>query len=119
MEETGEPVAGLNSGQGSVKDAAFLPDGTRIVTNGDNTPWLWDGKTGDKIAALTGHEEPVRRAIYSPNGERIVTTSVDGTMGVWDGQSGSNIVLLAGLPKPFFGHSLSNCSLCRGFQAVP
>ena len=119
--ETGEPVAALNSGQGSVEDAAFSPDGTRIVTNGDNTPWLWDGKTGDKIAALTGHEEPVR-------GELSILQTGSGSSprqstGRWEYGMGRVVAILSfwlALPKPFFfGHSLSNCSLCRGFQAAP
>ena len=56
----------------ALKATAVLlpPDGTRIVTTayGDNTAWLWDGKTGHSTAVLKEHEGVVKSAIFFPDG---------------------------------------------------
>jgi hypothetical protein len=58
-----------------VEDAAFSPDGKRIVTRSDDkTARLWDAETGKPIGGpLAGHEDRVVSAAFSPNGRRILT----------------------------------------------
>ena len=44
-------------------NAAFSPDGSRVVTaSWDKTARLWDGKTGAPLATLAGHEGDVQSA---------------------------------------------------------
>ena len=67
-----------------MSDAAFSPDGARIVTASvDKTARVWDATTGMQTAILQGHEKWVRAATFSPEGARIVTTSEDKTARVW------------------------------------
>ena len=58
--------------KGTVTQAAFSPDGTRVVTaSEDNTARVWraDG-TGEPVV-LKGHESGVQSAAFSPDGMRV------------------------------------------------
>ena len=58
-----------------VNDAAFSPDGARILTaSADNTAKLWDAASGKLIASFAHHAE-VNGAAFSPDGARILTAS--------------------------------------------
>ncbi len=84
-----------------VYDAAFSPDGKRIVTASfDNTARIWDAATGATIAVLSGHSDSVRSAAFSPQGDRIVTASADKTARVWDAEAGKTIAVLEGHSEP-------------------
>ena len=59
-----------------MKNAAFSPDGTRVVTaSGDKTARVWNAATGKAIAVVSGHDSPVNSAAFSPDGARVVTAS--------------------------------------------
>src|SRR5262249_42902698 len=60
----------LKGHESSVVDAAFSPDGKRIVTaSGDNTTRLWDAETGQSIGELKAPGGGfVYSAAYSPDG---------------------------------------------------
>jgi WD40 repeat protein/tetratricopeptide (TPR) repeat protein len=66
---TGDEVMPPLFQRGSVKHAAFSPDGVRVLTLGDHAVWLWD---------ITRGEPPIRPArddgnrIFSPDGKRMV-----------------------------------------------
>ena len=65
-------------------DAAFSPDGARILTaSADNTAKLWDAASGKLIASFD-HQDTVRWAAFSPDGARILTASWDKTAKLWD-----------------------------------
>jgi WD40 repeat protein len=67
-----------------VYDAAFSPDGQRIVTaSGDGTARVWNAANGQLQAKLEGHTDAVWHAAFSPDGQRIVTASADGTARVY------------------------------------
>src|SRR5439155_20242389 len=52
---------------GAVWSAAFSPDGTRIVTAGnDNTAVVWDTASGRNVAELKGHRGLIKAAAFSP-----------------------------------------------------
>jgi len=75
----------LNVHGGSVRTAAFSPDGARVVTGShDGTMRVWDAKSGTQLIELKGHSASVQGAAFSPDGVRIVTGSRDGTARVWE-----------------------------------
>ena len=72
-------------------DAAFSPDGARILTaSADNTAKLWDVASGKLIASFA-HQDAVYDAAFSPDGARILTASADKTAKLWDALSGKLI----------------------------
>ncbi len=80
-----QPVARvvLRGSGGSVKMAAFSPDGHRVATaSKDGTAQVWSPE-GKLLATLAGHEEDVLSVAFSPDGQRVVTASLDGTARVW------------------------------------
>ena len=90
-------LAVLRGGGSIVANAAFSPDGTRIVTAlGDRTVRIWDVKTQRQIAVLRGHGGAVESAAFSPDGRRIVTASQDGTARIWDARTARCLGILRG-----------------------
>jgi WD40 repeat protein/class 3 adenylate cyclase len=82
---------------GDVLDARWSPDGTRIVTAGeDGTARIWDATTGEPLLAFADHEGAVYSAAWSPSGERVVTTGTDGTARIWDADSGEELLVFSG-----------------------
>jgi WD40 repeat protein len=86
---------------GWVANAAFSPDGQRVVTASlDKTARLWDAATGQPIGEpLRGHEDGVQGVAFSPDGKRIVTASDDKTARIWDAATGQPI------GEPLNGHT--------------
>ena len=79
----------------AVNDAAFSPDGARILTaSADNTAKLWDAASGKLIASFA-HQDEVNDAAFSPDGARILTASGDKTAKLWDAASGKLIASFA------------------------
>ena len=73
----------------------FSPDGSLILTGGDDSlARLWD-RTGRLVATLAGHRDHVVAAEFRSDGRRIITTSEDGTARLWDGD-GNFLVVLEG-----------------------
>jgi WD40 repeat protein len=82
----------------SVVDAAFSPDGRRVVTaSSDRSARLWDASSGKQIAILAGHSDRLSSASFSPSGRRIATREfADARVRLWDGESGNAIAVLKG-----------------------
>ena len=77
-------VAKLEGHSAAVRDAAFSPDGQRIVTaSWDKTARVWNAANGQLVAKLEGHSAAVNHAEFSPDGQRVVTASQDGTAQVY------------------------------------
>lgn len=72
----------------SVWDIAFSPDGSRIVTAGDDEVIrVWDATTMDEIVQLRGHTSYVWSLVFSPDGTQLISGSGDATVRVWDTMS--------------------------------
>ena len=98
---SGQQIAVLKGHTGIVLNAAFSPNGTRIVTaSEDNTARLWNAFDGKEIAVLEGHTGIVLNAAFSPNSTNstnsthIITASVDTTARLWDAFYGKQITAL-------------------------
>ncbi|MHC5054147.1 MAG: WD40 repeat domain-containing protein [Planctomycetota bacterium] len=90
---TGRVVSPLDGHTGEVVDAAFSPDGRRVVTaSDDGTARVWDVSNGKGLLVLGGHERGVARVAYSPDGGRLLTASVDGSVRIWDARTGEPLV---------------------------
>ncbi|MCG8421944.1 MAG: protein kinase [Proteobacteria bacterium] len=80
-----------------VWQAAFSPDGTRIVTVSlDKTARVWNADGSGQPVVLRGHQEVIWSAAFSPDGTHIVTASSDKTARVWRSDGGGQPLILRG-----------------------
>src|SRR5580658_1688262 len=67
----------------AVKDVAFTPDGTRLMSAGfDDTVKMWDARTGHALGALPGHTGRVAGVRVTRDGKFAVTGG-DHTVRIW------------------------------------
>jgi WD40 repeat protein len=77
-----------------VKDVAFSPDGTRVLTGSrDTMARLWDARTGQPVGAPLKHPHPVWSVAFSPDGRLILTgcgrpEGRQGEARLWDAATG-------------------------------
>jgi WD40 repeat protein len=78
----------------SIRQAAFSPDGQRVVTaSEDLSARIWDVRSGTELTRFA-HNEKVWFAAFSPDGRRVVTASGDNVARIWDSSSGKVLVAL-------------------------
>jgi WD40 repeat protein len=75
-------------------DAAFSPDGSRIITSDFNRAILWDARTGRQVRVLQHDTRAVLGVAFSPDGSRVLTAGLDAQ--VWDARSGRQLVAIRG-----------------------
>ena len=103
-QRTWQLVHHLRGDTNVVEDAAFDPDGKRLVTaNRDGTARVWDVATGDVVAYLVGHQTAIRAARFSRDGSRVVTASGDGTARLWDASNGTPLATFEGHQRELTG----------------
>jgi WD40 repeat protein len=89
---TGKQTAVCEGHRLGIWGCTFSPDGTRIVSGGeDRMARVWDAATGALVATCRGHESKVLGAAFRPDGARLVTTSSDGTVRQWDAATGAEV----------------------------
>ena len=92
--------------QTSVVDAAFSPDGDRILTSGsDSVIRLWDGDSAEELKAFRGHSGENTAAMFSPDGKYALSMSTyDRSAKLWDVDTGHLL------------HQFSNSSMLPAFS---
>lgn len=69
----------------AVRRAAFSPDGTLLVSCGEDKKIIvWDFGRRQRIATLTDHDGIVTAVAFSPDGKWFASSSSDKTVIVWD-----------------------------------
>src|SRR5436309_598609 len=77
--------------------AAVGPDGTRLVTAGqDGTVRVWDADTGREVGFYAGHAERVSAVAYSPDGKTVASGGADPEIKIWDPATGKDVKSLKG-----------------------
>jgi WD40 repeat protein len=82
----------------AVTNAAFSPDGKRIVTGSqDHTLRVWVVETGKQFLVLEGHTDDCA-GCFSPDGKWIISTGGgdDSTIRAWNAATGKEIWKQAG-----------------------
>lgn len=70
--ETGRLIRVFDGHTGSVRDVAFTPDDTRLVSAGDKRVIVWNVHTGEVERTLSG-EHDVHASTVSPDGKQVAT----------------------------------------------
>jgi WD40 repeat protein/beta-lactamase regulating signal transducer with metallopeptidase domain len=71
-----------------VRDVAFSPDGTRVVTAAGGTVRLWTAATGKELPLSDGHHGPLTAVALSPDGKTAVSWGTDGVIRRWEAATG-------------------------------
>jgi WD40 repeat protein/class 3 adenylate cyclase len=104
-----EEIAVLRGHSGNIINAAFSPDGRRLITTSyDRTARIWNAETGAETAVLAGHGLAVMGTDFSQDSRLALTVSQDATAIVWDVGSGSEIAVLHGHRKLIYQGAFSS-----------
>lgn len=104
------PLARQKTAAGQVYAAAISPDGTKLLTGGEDfLVHLWDASTGKELKQLTGHTEVVTGVAFSPDGRRLLTGSFGavGSLRWWDVASGKPLLTIGDIPGGVHGLAIS------------
>jgi WD40 repeat protein len=101
---SGEELRRLPDHGGIARTVAFSPDGTKVLTGGEDENrtvgglHLVDAATGKDIRRFVGHKSGVVRMAFSRDGKRILSGDWGGGLRLWDTESGKEL-------QDFQGHT--------------
>lgn len=85
------------SHSGSIRAAAYSPDGRFIASGGDDSiVKLWDLSTRDEHYVFRGHTGAVRCTAISPDGKLIASAGDDRVIRLWNAETGEPAGVLKG-----------------------
>lgn len=98
---TGRVVSLFSGHSGNITQAAFSPDGTRIVTSSeDGSARVWNARDGQLVSILEDRRGARNASVYtarfSPTGRDVVTASADNLARIWDATTGRLKISLRG-----------------------
>lgn len=80
-----KPIAILNGHTAYIHDAAFSPDGQRLMTSDfDGAVKIWETATWKELFTFKAHESAVKAAAFSPNGKLLATGGDDRLVRLWN-----------------------------------
>lgn len=76
----------------TVRHSIFSPDGKFVViSNGNETPTLWDVESGKQIANLEPQDNRVYFSVFTPDSQSVITFNNDGIFSTWEAKTGKQI----------------------------
>jgi eukaryotic-like serine/threonine-protein kinase len=94
---TYKPMYRFLQHEGSVRAAAFSPDGKTALTGSwDGRARLWDVATGKPRCQPLAHKDVVFALSFSPDGKSVLTGGWDATACLWDASTGEKLHALNG-----------------------
>ncbi len=82
---TGEERLVLPAPAGTLRCAAFSPDGRLLTAGGyDSTVFVWEVIAGKGMSRLEGHRSEIESVAFSPDSRRLASGSLDTTALIWD-----------------------------------
>jgi WD40 repeat protein len=92
---SGRKLATFREAGSAISLAMFSPDGSRILTGGENgIARLWAAADGRELVVLPQHENFVSEAAFTGDGQRLVTVAYDRVALLLDAGSGREIARL-------------------------
>lgn len=77
---------------GGVLDLALSPDGTRLVSAGqDRTLRVWDVASRKVVNTLTGHGGSITCVSFNPDGKMLASGDIEGVVKFWDAATGQEL----------------------------
>ncbi|HSR53087.1 MAG TPA: protein kinase [Acidobacteriota bacterium] len=108
MKEEWRSVPLSDGHRAAVRSAAFSPDGSRLVTVGeDGAAIVWDFARRARIAALRAHHGWIDALAFDPGGRWFATGGNGGRLIVWDAETLQEVKRLPGQGRPILAAAFS------------